>query len=174
MPSALKTRLILSSVRAASLCQWVAEQGGTRWGGALPPTPSKELKNDLCRFFYYTILSVLPIIILRWLGALAAPGKRLSRGGRRSVAAQLPLSRATGPTASPQVCPARRTDARGAVVFLVKLLAAGACAHCWQDVRRANSSAPEKSASLLPIWCTIFKPHRLKDFDSLWQQKNRA
>jgi hypothetical protein len=29
-------------------------------------------------------------------------------------------------------------------VFLVKLLAAGACAHCWQDVRRANSSAPEK------------------------------
>ena len=38
-------------------------------------------------FFYYTILAVLGIIILRWLGALAAPGKRLSRGGRRSEAA---------------------------------------------------------------------------------------
>jgi hypothetical protein len=32
-------------------------------------------------FFYYIILAVLGIIILRWLVALAAPGKRLSLGG---------------------------------------------------------------------------------------------
>ena len=53
-------------------------------------------------------------------------------------AAQLPLSRATGPTASSQVCPARRTDARGAVVFLVKLSPAGTGSHCWQDVPCAS------------------------------------
>lgn len=65
-------------------------------------------------FFYYTISSVLSIIILRWLGALAPPGKLRAQGARRSVAAQLPLSRATCPTAPGAEYPARGFLGQGA------------------------------------------------------------
>ena len=41
-------------------------------------------------------------------------------------------------------CPARRNVRRGAALFLVVAVAGGACSSCWQAVRRANSSAPEK------------------------------
>ena len=48
-------------------------------------------------FFYYTICIFLCSLILRWLGALAAPGKLLPQGAVSSEAAQLPLSRAKCP-----------------------------------------------------------------------------
>ena len=53
-------------------------------------------------------------------------------GGLRSVAAQLPLSRAMGPTAQGAACPARRTTAQGAALFLVVAVAAFAGSHCWR------------------------------------------
>ncbi len=58
-------------------------------------------------------------------------------GGLRSVAAQLPLSRATGPTAQGAACPARRTTAQGAALFLVVAVAAFAGSHCWRLLREA-------------------------------------
>ena len=81
-------------------------------------------------------LTAVSNLIRPLLGSLAAPGKRRPKRAQSSKAAQLPLSRATGPTASPQVCPARRNVKRGAAVLLVKLLAVGHWLPLLADVRR--------------------------------------
>ena len=58
-------------------------------------------------------LTAVSNLIRPLLGSLAEPGERRMQRAQSSKAAQLPLSRATCPTASPQVCPARRTTGTG-------------------------------------------------------------
>ena len=89
------------------------------------------------------------------LGAQAAPGKRRIQGAVRSEAAQLPLSRATGPTAQGAAWPARRNVKRGVAVFLVVRLAVGHRLTLLADVSRSVQAVLHTRRlhpSLAAIW----------------------
>ena len=123
-------------------------------------------------FFYYIILAVLGIIILRWLGHWRHPASGFRGGVGVAKRPCSPSHARQAPRHRPR-CAQRVGQMHGARWC--------SWSRCWRRVLAlivGRMSAEriallrKKSASLLPIWCTIFKPHRLKDFDSLWQQKN--
>ena len=75
------------------------------------------------------------------LGSLAAPGKRRPKRAQSSKAAQLPFSRATGPTAQGAAWPARRTTGTGRGGVPGRAAGGGHWLTLLADVRRRWCSA---------------------------------